>query len=278
MNFYLHSFPKGILSIIVVSVVIWIMQIIPYFGNFITEWFSLIPFRAFGNFEIWRFFTYLFLHDPYSPFHILFNMLTLWMFGAELEEIWGRKKFVAFYLLSGALAGVFSFFTILKPILWFQTIIGASGAVLALLTVYAFYFPTRKILLFFLFPVNVIVAVAIFGIISLFFSMQTSGNVSHITHLGGIIIGALFSKKINFGKIFKRRTNITFVPKKNDSIKKNNLSNNEYFEKVIDPILKKISEKGMNSLTEYEKALLEEASKRKQRKIKDSTDKIIPFK
>jgi membrane associated rhomboid family serine protease len=273
MAFSFQSVPKGIRTLIVITVAVWIAQLLPWIGSALMQWGSLVPSQAFGQGQLWRCGTYLFLHDPSGPFHILFNMLTLWMFGVELEEMWGTKKFVLFYLISGIGSGLFSIITAVSPLMWMTPVIGASGGVLALLTVYALYFPRRQILLFFLVPVNVIVAVAIFGFISLYGSMRGLGNVSHLTHLGGIVVGVLYMKGFPFFSSFleNAKAGAQAVRRRADERKKN--AENNYFENVIDPILKKISNSGMESLTNEEKKALEEASKRKR-----GGDKILPFK
>jgi membrane associated rhomboid family serine protease len=277
MDVGVPTFPKGIRALVIATVAVWVVQIIPGAGSALSGWFDLLPYQTFGHFQLWRLFTYLFLHDPNGPFHLVFNMLTLWMFGAELEELWGTRRFVVFYLAAGAASGLLSLLTVFSPVMWFTPVIGASGAVLALLTVYALYFPRRQILLFFLFPVNVIAAVIIFGAISLVGAMQSRGSVSHLTHLGGIAAGFLYVKWFpvinNFLENAKARVE---TARRNAEQRKKN-ADSELYESVIDPILKKISEQGMDSLTPEERRLLEEPSKRK-RKGPDDSEKILPFK
>jgi membrane associated rhomboid family serine protease len=276
MAFSYQSVPRGIRTLIIITVAVWIAQHLPFIGGAINEYGPLVPVQTFGRGQLWRCVTYLFLHDPSGPFHILFNMLTLWMFGVELEEMWGTRKFVLFYLIGGAGAGLFSLLTFPSLLMWMTPVIGASGAVLALLTVYALYFPRRQILLFFIVPVNVLVAVAIFGFISLYGSMQSAGNVSHLTHLGGIVIGLLYVKGFPFLSSFLEhaRDRAAAVRRAAEERKKN--ADRDHFETVIDPILKKISEHGMESLTKDEKKALEEASKRKRGGAGDD-GRIIPF-
>jgi hypothetical protein len=184
---------------------------------------------------------------------------------------------VVFYLVAGAASGLFSLLTVFSPAMWARPVIGASGAVLALLTVYALYFPRRQMLLFFLFPVNVIVAVIIFGAISLFGAMQSGGHISHLTHLGGIAAGFLYVKGFPIINNFleNAKTKVEAARRNADQRRKN--ADSQYYESVIDPILKKISEKGMESLSPEEKRALEEPSRRKQ-KGTDNSGKILPFK
>jgi membrane associated rhomboid family serine protease len=275
MDFGAPAFPRGIRALIVATAAVWVVQIVPGIGAAATSWFDLEPYKAFGHLQVWRLATYLFLHDPSGPFHLLFNMLTLWMFGAELEELWGARRFVVFYLVAGAASGLFSLLTVFSPVMWSTPVIGASGAVLALLTVYALYFPRRQMLLFFLFPVNVIVAVIIFGAISLFGAMQSGGHISHLTHLGGIAAGFLYIKGFPIANNFLENAKARVETAKRNAGQQRKNADGQYYENVIDPILKKISEKGMESLSPEEKRALEEPSKRKG---SDDSGKILPFK
>jgi membrane associated rhomboid family serine protease len=108
--------------------------------------------------QVWRLLTYAFLHDPgigFAPgqfyFHILFNMLFLWWFGSDMEEMYGPREFLAFYLTAAFLGGVA--YTIIGALTNHQNCLGASGAVTAVMVLCALHFPNRTILLFFVLPV-----------------------------------------------------------------------------------------------------------------------------
>ena len=124
-----------------------------------------------------------------------FNMLVLWMFGSELEERWGKKEFLRYYLLCGSGAGVFVF---IIPILLSQNLgiptVGASGSLFGLLMAYAIYWPNRYVLIWFLFPIKIKYLVIIIGVISFLFTFQSSGSggISHVGHLGGLVTGYLY--------------------------------------------------------------------------------------
>jgi membrane associated rhomboid family serine protease len=138
----------------------------------------------------------MFVHG--GVFHILFNMLTLWMFGAELERTWGTRYFLKFYFVCGIGAAVLTILFSLLPFEFTQqvqgsVIIGASGAIYGLLLAYAMYFPERPILLI-IFWVPAKICVAILGGIALIASISDSGGVANITHLGGLIVAYLFLK------------------------------------------------------------------------------------
>ncbi len=248
--------PKGIRGLLIATVVVYIIQIFPVIGVWVLTFGSLKPSLVISAGHIWRLITYIFLHG--GPFHLLFNMLALWMFGVEIEYMWGTKRFIIFYFIAGGGSGLFS----LLLVLWGDPyIIGASGAVLAILTIYAFYFPNRQILLFFLFPVPVRYAVIIFGFVSLLGAMGSVGGIAHLTHLGGIIIAILYFKYYNQIVTWLDHRNAAKAEKIMRRRAEQKTKKDRYFEETIDPILKKISEQGMNSLTKEEKKHLENASK-----------------
>jgi membrane associated rhomboid family serine protease len=103
--------------------------------------------------QVWRLLTCAFLHTPFSPFHILFNMLFLWLLGREIEEIYGSREFAAFYVLAALLASFGYLATVWTGVIGKAPMLGASGAVTAVLVVYAMHFPNRMFLLFLIIPV-----------------------------------------------------------------------------------------------------------------------------
>jgi rhomboid family protein len=146
---------------------------------------------------VWQLATYMFLHG--GLFHILFNMLALWMFGTELEHVWGTRYFVKFYFVTGIGAGVLTVVLSLLPFeftrpLYGSNIIGASGAIYGILLAYALYFPERQIILV-VFPVPAKYAVMIIGAIAFYSSFSDSGRgIANATHLGGLLVGYVFLK------------------------------------------------------------------------------------
>jgi membrane associated rhomboid family serine protease len=159
---------------------------------------GLIPSAVVHQFRIWQLASYMFLHG--GLFHILFNMLALWMFGAELERIWGTREFLKFYFITGVGAGALTVAFSLLPFgfaeqLQYVIVIGASGAIYALLLAYALYFPDRPIYMYFVFPIPAKIFVLIMGAIAFYSSMSESGGgVANATHLGGLVIGYLYLK------------------------------------------------------------------------------------
>ena len=107
-------------KIMLTCFVVFVLQTIPGIGSMLNDWGCLVPARAYHG-EAWRFLTTVFLHG--SVMHIVFNMLILWFFGAVLEDMWGVRKFLTFYLVCGVGAGLLCF-----P-LWNDHIVGASGEI-----------------------------------------------------------------------------------------------------------------------------------------------------
>ena len=163
----------------------------------ITLWLGLRPADVFGRFAVWQPLTYMFLHS--GIFHLLFNMLALWMFGVELERMWGSRYFAMYYFIAGIGAAVTTLVLSLVPLapgeqLYYSLTIGASGAVYGVLLAYGMYFPNRPIYLYFVFPIPAKYFVMIIGAISLFSSMNGSSGVAHAAHLGGLVAGYLYLK------------------------------------------------------------------------------------
>jgi membrane associated rhomboid family serine protease len=160
---------------------------------------GLVPRSFLTRLWFWQPVTYMFLHDPGGVFHILFNMLALWMFGAELEGIWGTRYFLKFYFVTGAGAGLLTVLVSLLPFaftrpLFDAAIIGASGAIYGLLLAYGMYFPDRPIYIFGVFPIPAKTLVMIMGAIAFYASLTQVGGTANVTHLGGLLVGYLFLK------------------------------------------------------------------------------------
>ena len=158
---------------------------------------GLVPMLVVRKLWLWQLGTYMFLHGGLS--HILFNMLALWMFGTELERVWGSRYFVKFYFVTGIGAGVLTVLFSLLPFgparqLYGSDIIGASGAIYGLLLAYALYFPDRPIYMYLLFPIPARYFVMIMGAIAFYSSIAERGGVANATHLGGLLVAYLFLK------------------------------------------------------------------------------------
>ena len=142
---------------------------------------------------IWQFVTYMFVHDPNSMSHIVFNMLALFIFGTRVEQYMGSREFLLYYMITGILAGVFSFIFYVITNTWLVFLMGASGAIFALQLAYAAIYPKSVMLIWGILPLPAPVMVLVFTAFSLV-SMFTGigGNVAHLTHLAGFAFGWLY--------------------------------------------------------------------------------------
>jgi membrane associated rhomboid family serine protease len=185
----------AIKALIIANVALFLLTTIAAgFDYNVTWYFGLRPVDVWESFRVWQVATYMFLHA--DVFHLLFNMLALWMFGTELERTWGTRYLVKYYTLTGIGAALLTLLVArLIPTgplhLWNTTIIGASGAIFGLLLAYALYFPHRNLMMFFVFNVPVRWAVAIIGAMALYSSFADSAGIANVTHLGGILVGYL---------------------------------------------------------------------------------------
>ncbi len=241
----------------------------------LTSWFAFIPQNAIFGLEVWRFFTYMFLHGGF--FHIGFNMFALWMFGTQIESRWGKRTFLIYYLvcgLGGAITyGLFN----LAGMSAFIPMIGASGAVYGILLAYGLTFPDAVILVGMIIPMKAKYAVLLFGLIELMSTASHSaGNVANLAHLGGMITGFVFLKmtipSLSAGlgsgaslsgawKRWQTKRRLKVVrPEPRD--RGNGRPRTGGKQTEIDVILDKISREGLQSLSDEEQEILRRAGRK----------------
>jgi membrane associated rhomboid family serine protease len=183
--------------------------------RWINRYFGLVPLLATGGLQVWQPFTYLFLHG--GLMHLLMNMLMLWMFGCDIERVWGRQRFLTYYFLTGIGAGICVIAVNLLPMAFGQpalagariSTIGASGAIFGVLLAAAMLFPDRQVWLI-PFPVMLPmrVFVLIMGAIEFFGTLDSAGSgVSHLAHLGGMGAGYFYLRRGSF--FFSFRNQVT---------------------------------------------------------------------
>jgi membrane associated rhomboid family serine protease len=222
-NFDWRSFiTPGVKLIVLVCTGVFLVQTFlgllapPAATIWLLKWFALIPEAITHHIppRIWQPFTYIFLHDPRSVWHILINMLVLWMFGRDLELVWGKRRFLNYFILCGAGAGLIEVIVKTIPVLFgaqpsLVPTIGASGAIFGVLMANAVLFPDRRIWLIPL-PVTIPMRpyVAVMGAIEFFSTIGSGGdNVSHVCHLGGMLVGYLYLRRGSF--LYSVRNSVT---------------------------------------------------------------------
>jgi membrane associated rhomboid family serine protease len=198
MSFGPGPITPAVKFLIIANVVLYLLTLVA--PAFIVGTLGLTPAAVFGDGYVWQLATYLFVHAPRSIFHVLFNMLALWMFGVELERRWGTPFFLKFYFVCGIGAGVCTLtagllpFAATTPLYW-STTIGASGAVYGLLMAWAMIFPNREILFMLIFPLKARVFVLIIGAIAFLSALDAAGGpVASVAHLGGLLVGWIYLK------------------------------------------------------------------------------------
>lgn len=251
--------PPAVKNIMLVNGIVFILMMLnSSLALFLVNNFALSRDGVIGSFEVWQLVTYMFLHDPSGFMHILFNMLFLWMFGAELEREWGTVEFLKYYFITGVGAGI------LNIILSQAPTIGASGAVYGVMLAYALRYPDRLVYIYLLFPVKVKYMMAFLTLVSFFSTFSPySDGIAHAAHLGGIVIGFIYLRY--WQMIYKLKSASGGLFKKSSESKlkytKGGADKTEYYRRVIDELLDKINRVGYLNLTNEEKKMLEEGSR-----------------
>ncbi len=279
-------FPPVIKYLLLANVGVFLVQMmleggmLSFNGEPLYNWFArmfyLWPIDS-GAFMPWQLVSYMFLHGGLS--HIFFNMIMLWMFGVEIENLWGSKKFAIFYFSAGIVAGLANLF--IAPIFSATgPTIGASGGVFGIMAAFAMTFPDRYVYVYFLLPVRAKYLITGLILLEVVFNVVgTRENIAHVAHLGGAVIGVvwvLLDKRGYIDRWFgaqKSRDTVSsrwnaqpkeakffdFTPGKQE--KKTGDPTFDAAQGRIDEILDKISVSGYSGLTEEEKRILLDASK-----------------
>jgi len=248
-------FTDAIKVLIGLNLLLYVFKTISYGEVNLVEIFGLSPETIWPL--IWQPLTYMFVHGDF--WHVAINMLVLYLFGSELENIWGRQVFIKYYLITGVGSGL----------IWlgFQSfssdpayLIGASGAVYGILTAYGLMFPNRIVYIYFLFPVRVKWFVIILGAVAFFSSLGSHSNISHLTHLSGMVIGFFYLRfNSQWNKmIFSLRKQILETKLKREE---NRRKKKKLLQKDVDQILDRINQVGYDGLSDSEKSRLYAASR-----------------
>lgn len=247
---------------------------VPPFGDgWFTEFFSLhadLLHRPWMAFEL---VTYGFLHSVSDLKHILFNMFGLWMFGRAVEQRYGHKEYLTFFLTAVAFAGLF--WLIGETIAGGQAaMLGASGGIVAVLILFCLNFPHQTVFLGFLFPIPAWVFAILLVGQDLLFAVQRNpdDNVAYLAHLGGALFAFVYFRgkwrltnwlpaqgKWKLPRL-RRRPKLRVLDPTAEP------DNDDAGETEVDDILRKIREHGQDSLTRRERRILEQASKEYQKR------------
>lgn len=195
--------PPITFALILLNVLVYALEVVT--GPEIIRVFGLWPPGSGGTFHLWQLVTYSFLHG--SPAHLGFNMLAVWMFGAELEKRWNDLRYLLTYLLSVVVAAMTQIAVSGYFLHSSSAVIGASGGVFGLLLAYALYFPRNVISVVFLPFIRIPARTFVlgYGVVELILGVtSTDAGVAHFAHLGGLFGGWLgvqyFRGRGMFGK------------------------------------------------------------------------------
>jgi membrane associated rhomboid family serine protease len=251
--------PEMVKNLLIANGAVFAIQLLMGNSDPMIGLFGLVPNDLWTHYRFWQWFTYMFLHG--SLWHIGMNMYVLWMFGSDIERMWGSRAFLRYYLISGIGAGI------LYSLVNFHSVIptiGASGAVYALLVAFAVLFPNRQIMM--IFPPVVMKArtmVMIFLGIELLMGIGGSRDgIAHIAHLGGALVGYLYmrrSLKFPVGGLRSRLSQWN-QKRKQKELWKHQAELNR-LRRVVDDILDRANKVGIENLTREEQDLLKKASK-----------------
>ncbi len=279
-------------QLIVINVVIYVALLALFLLSFIPKVDTLFE-VIYNQFSIpanmgefltrpWTLITYMFSHSVLDIFHILFNMLVLYWFGRLFVEYLGSDKLIALYILGG-LSGGIAFLLIynLIPVVGNAEMVGASGAIYAIVVGTAVLLPNYTFYLLLFGPVRIKYIAIFYVILSMLYVRQGINLGGNIAHLGGALMGYIYMKQlqagINWGSwitvtldwfkdLFKSKPKVRVTYRSEDSPKRATASSRKKAavtsQDEIDAILDKISEGGYESLTKEEKEKLFNASKR----------------
>ena len=248
-------FPDAIKILVSVNFGIFLLQTISGAESEFFRSFGLVPKLVWSEFKLWQPFTYLFFHG--GVWHVLMNMFVLWMFGSELERLWGKNHFLKYYFVTGVGSGIV---TMLFGLNSTVAIVGASGAVYGVLLAYGLTYPNRTIYLYGIIPIKSIWFVIGIGIIAFFSSFDNGSQISHLTHLSGMAIGYFMLKRsIRWKDLWFRIRKKTVEFQIQQEERKT--SKRQRIERDLNQILDKIHRDGLENLTPEEQERLYDSSR-----------------
>jgi len=248
-------FTDSIKTLVSINFAIFLLQTLSNAENIFFPLFGLVPKMVWSELMIWQPLTYMFFHG--DIWHVLINMFILWMFGSELERIWGKKNFLYFYFATGIGSGLVTMIFGLKSMV---PIVGASGAIYGVLLAYGLTYPNRKVYLYGIIPIKSLWFVVGIGTVAFISSFNNATQVSHLTHLSGMVIGYILLKKPIHIKSLWFST-IKKILEYRIQKEENKISHQIKLEQDLNSILDKINREGFNSLSKEEEDRLYKNSK-----------------
>ncbi|MBI2808880.1 MAG: rhomboid family intramembrane serine protease [Planctomycetes bacterium] len=282
--------PSGLVCrwLIAINVIAWLLQVAtqsnPGQASWFTDWFILDVNKVLEG-EVWRLLTFAFLHDPdLGSLHLIFNMLFLWWFGSDIEQLYGRREFLVIYLVSAVLGGIaYTGWGVLQTAV--RPCLGASGAVTTMLVLCALHFPRRIIYVFLVLPMPIwLFAVLNVARDAFYWFSQRDTGVAVVVHLAGAAFGLAYYKwQGSFTGMFhgmlwwqsaRSRPRLKLYrpdPHKEEPVAVSansapSASVDEHLEAKLDAVLEKIARWGKGSLTQQDEEVLKQAAEMYKRR------------
>jgi len=288
----------AVLTIMVANIAIWVANLVAAGSPPISEFLSLQGDLPQHLLKAWELVTYGFVHSPADPWHLVGNMLMLWFFGREVEEIMGRGEFYKFYFTAIVLAGL----------AWLASaqflphggaasahLMGASGAIMAVFAVFIWHYPRQTVLLWFVLPVPVWALGLLYLVLDVQGAANGGSNVAHVAHIAGAIFGLCYAWRgwnlsglggprgwfsgawfsglsRGLGSGPRRRMRVVRPDEDDDADNgpagRTGFADDTALQEAVDRILEKISRSGEASLTQTERDTLTQASRRLKERMR----------
>ena len=249
--------PPVVKWLLIINFAVYIFSmLVPNIGEYIYKFGAVDTRGAVNGLQIWRYITYQFLHDPERITHIAFNLLVLYFMGPFVERALGPRAFLKFYLICGAAGGVV--YTLLAWLIPSMTgvMVGASGAIYGLMAALAIMAPHMRILLWGIIPMTMVRLVILMVILSFLFIAIGHNRGGEAAHLSGLAMGFLYMKYKPW--ITRRRM------ERQKGAWAQKIERERNFQAEVDRTLDKVRREGINSLSNDEKKILQEATRREQ--------------
>jgi membrane associated rhomboid family serine protease len=258
MRFNLPRVTLAVKWLLIVNFAVFVLSLIGPIGDFLHRWLAVDPRSWLTTLQPWRLISYQFLHSRTDVFHIAVNMLGLYMLGTALERSWGSRKFVSFYLICGAAGGVIYPLLARAGFLAPGPMVGASGAILGLVSACAILFP-HFVLILFIFPVPIRVMAVLLAARSFLVVVLNGYNAGgEAAHFAGMAIGAAYV-------LLSPRWD-KFAMKKRAGSWEKRVEESRKLQIEVDRILAKVHRSGLHSLTSVEKKTLKRATQEELRR------------
>jgi membrane associated rhomboid family serine protease len=269
-GFHLGGQPSMTTKLVVVMGIVYLVQLLTRSsGNWVTDAFSLYPDVFRRPWQAYQLLSYGFLHDEKNIQHIVFNMISLWFFGRMVEERYGRREFLAFFLAAVVFAGIvwlISELVINQGLAPGPQMLGASGGIAAVLILFAMNYPHQTVLFMFLFPMKMwVLAVILVTVDALGFVRGWQGT-AFAAHLGGAAFGYLYYRWGGRLETWLPSGNFMKRLKPGPRLRVHDPMQTDADERRMDEILKKIQDHGQDSLTRGERRFMEKQSREFQKR------------